>query len=146
MWVLTVFGADITMDPLQPLASLIACFVGYKLVAMVVSGSQVRFGKQEWKLLIAAGVLSSFLNGFSNSMLYGSAQLSLDIFGYMIGDVLGQIALMLGLIYILKFIRLFKVQTAHVPIGAQNKVAITTKDSFSPSFESQMGIASIYPH
>ena len=109
MWVLTVFGADITMDPLQPLASLIACFVGYKLVAMVVSGSQVRFGKQEWKLLIAAGVLSSFLNGFSNSMLYGSAQLSLDIFGYMIGDVLGQIAVMLGLIYIWKFVRLFKV-------------------------------------
>ena len=89
--------------------SLIACFVGYKLVAMVVSGSQVHFGKQEWKLLIVAGVLSSFLNGISNSMLYGSVQLSLDIFGYMIGDVLGQIALMLGLIYIWKFVRLFKV-------------------------------------
>ena len=108
MWVLTVFGADIIMDPLQPLASLIACFVGYKLVAMVVSGSQVRFGKQEWKLLIAAGVLSSFLNGIFNSLLLGSAQLSLYIFGYVIGDVLGQIALMLVLIYILKFIRLFK--------------------------------------
>ena len=29
--------------------------------------------------------------------------------GMMIGDVLGQIALMLGLIYIVKFVRLFKV-------------------------------------
>ena len=108
MWILTVFGADIIMDPLQPLASLIACFVGYKLVAMVVSGSQVRFGKQEWKLLIAAGIFCSFLNGLANSLLHGSSQLSLDIFGYMIGDIFGQIALMLVLIYILKFIRLFK--------------------------------------
>lgn len=108
MWVLTVFGADITIDLLQPLASLIACFVGYKLVAMFVSRAQLRFGKQEWKLLIAAGVLSSFLNGISNSMLYGSSQLSLYILGYVIGDVLGQIALMLVLIYILKFIRLSK--------------------------------------
>ena len=58
MWVLTVFGAGIIMDPLQPLVSLIACFVGYKIGAMVVSGSQVRFGKQEWKLLIAAFILS----------------------------------------------------------------------------------------
>lgn len=109
MWYITVFGGGITIGPLQPLASLVACFVGYKLVALVVSGSQARFGKQEWKLLIAVGVLSSFLNGIFNTMLQGSAQLSLDIFGYMIGDILGQVALMLILIYILKFLRLFKV-------------------------------------
>ena len=97
------------MDPLQPLASLLACYLGYKLMSLIISGSQSRLGRQEWKLLIVAGVLSSFLNGISNSMLYSSPQLSLDIFGYMIGDVLGQIALMLGLIYILKFVRLFNV-------------------------------------
>jgi hypothetical protein len=109
MWYITVFGGGIALGPLQPLASLVACFMGYKLVALVVSGSQGGFGKQEWKLLILVGILSSFLNGIFNSMLQGSAQLSLDIFGYMIGDVLGQIALMLILIYILKFVRLFKV-------------------------------------
>ena len=109
MWYITVFGGGIALGPLQPLASLVACFAGYKLVALVVSGSQARFGKQEWKLLILVGILSSFLNGIFNSMLQGSAQLSLDIFGYMIGDVLGQIALMLILIYILKFFRLFTV-------------------------------------
>ena len=108
MWALTVFGTDITIGPLQPLASLVACFVGYKLVALLISGSKARLGRQEWKLLIAAGILCSFLNGLANSLLQGSSQLSLDIFGYLIGDVLGQIALMLGLIYILKFIRLFK--------------------------------------
>jgi hypothetical protein len=108
MWAITVFGSGIAIDPLQPLASLVACYLGYKLMSLIISGSQARLGRQEWKLLIAAGILCSFLNGLANSLLHGSSQLSLDIFGYMIGDIFGQIALMLILIYVLKFIRLFK--------------------------------------
>jgi len=109
MWYITVFGGGIAIGPFQPLASLVACYVGYKLMSLIIPGPPARLGRQEWKLLVAAGILSSLLNGVFNSLLQRSAQLSLDIVGYMIGDIFGQIGLMLVLVYILKFVRLFKV-------------------------------------
>ena len=109
MWYITVFGDGIIIDPLQPLASLVACYVGYKLMSLIIPGPSAHLGRKEWKLLIAAGILCSFLNGLTNSLLHSASQLSLDLFGYMIGDIFGQMALMLILIYILKFVRLFKV-------------------------------------
>ena len=104
MWFISVFGFNIPMHPFGPVASIAACGLGYGLMTLMFRTGSFRINR-EWQFLIAAGALGSFFNGVSNSFLNGTAQLTTDTFYYMIGDVSGQIVLMLVGIYVLKFIR-----------------------------------------
>lgn len=111
MWYLSVYATGIPIHPTQPLISLLACILGYKIALSIYFIFERFCGKQKWKILIFGGVFGSFLNGFGNSFFYceGCAPtFSHYIETYMLGDILGQLALMLLLMYLLKWIRLFK--------------------------------------
>ena len=111
MWYLSVHASNIPIHPTQPLISILACILGYKIALSIYFIFEHFCGKQKWKILIFGGVFGSFLNGLGNSFFYceGCAPtFSHYIETYMLGDILGQLALMLLLMYLLKWIRLFK--------------------------------------
>jgi hypothetical protein len=112
MWYLSVHASGIPIHPAQPLISLLACILGYKIGISIYVIFERFWGKQKWKILLFGGVSASFLNGLGNSFFYceGCAPTFSYYTGtYMLGDMLGQLALMLLLMYLLKRIRLVKV-------------------------------------
>ena len=104
MWFITVYANNISLHPLSPLFSGIACIIAVKFVFKNIK----HIIEKEWKLLLLAGLVGSFLNGLSHSFLVHKSFLTTSLIGYTIGDILGQILLMIMFIYILKFIKLFK--------------------------------------
>lgn len=104
MWFITVYANNIPLHPLSPLLSGILCIIAVKFVFMNIT----YFIEKEWKLLLFAGLIGSFLNGLSHSFLVHKSFLTISLIGYTIGDIFGQILLMIMFIYILKFIKLFK--------------------------------------
>ena len=104
MWFITVYASNIPLHPLSPLLSGIACIIAVKFIFKNIK----YMIEKEWKLLLFAGLIGSFLNGLSHSFLVYKSFLTISFIGYTIGDILGQILLMIMFIYILKFIKLFK--------------------------------------
>ena len=104
MWFITVYANNISLHPLSPLFSGIACIIAVKFIFKNIK----YMIEKEWKLLLFAGLIGSFLNGLSHSFLVHKSFLTTLLIGYTIGDILGQILLMIMFIYILKFIKLFK--------------------------------------
>jgi len=112
MWYLSVYASGIAIHPAQPLVSILACTLGYKIGLSIYVIFERFCGKQKWKILLFGGVFGSFLNGFGNRFFYCedcAHTFSYYTWTYMLGDMLGQLALMLLLMYFLKWIRLFKV-------------------------------------
>ena len=104
MWFITVYASNIPLHPLSPLLSGIACIIAVKFIFKNIK----YMIEKEWKLLLFSGLIGSFLNGLSHSFLVHKSFLTTSLIGYTIGDILGQILLTIMVIYILKFIKLFK--------------------------------------
>ena len=75
---------------------------------LIISRNRTRYLEKEWGILIVGGLIGSSLNGISSSYLQNSGVITSSLFEYMIGDMLGQIILMVMLIYMFKFLRIFK--------------------------------------
>ena len=103
MWGVIVYGAEVPLHPLQPISSCISCIIGVKIISKNTTGHI----EKEWKILILGGFIGSILNGISSSFLHNGV-ITTSIFDYIFGDMLGQILLMIILLYMFKILRIFK--------------------------------------
>ena len=63
------------------------------------------FNMSAWKWLLLAGFLGSIFNGLGHGLLQNEFSLSTQMLGYAIGDMSGQFALMIALIYYFRYIQ-----------------------------------------
>ena len=104
MWFVIVYGAGVPLHPLQPILSPLCCIIGVKIISKNKTGNI----EKEWKTLLLGGFIGSILNGISSSFIYNNGVITSSMYGYIFGDMLGQITLMVMLVYIFKFVRMFR--------------------------------------
>ena len=100
MWIISVYGFNISLHPLQPIVSILSCILGIKIISKKLTYNF----REDIPFLIIAGITGSILNGLFNSLLMSNTILSPHVLNFIFGDVLGQIALMLIFFQTLKFI------------------------------------------
>ena len=93
------------LPPLSPLVSLVSCYIGMKLVTTFANVTSKDMSISTWKWLLIAGFVSSIFNGMGIGLLQGHIGLTIQMLGYAIGDVSGQFALMIALIYYFRYIQ-----------------------------------------
>jgi hypothetical protein len=74
----------------------------------IISKNKTGNIEKEWKTLLLGGFIGSILNGISSSFVYNNGVITSSMYGYIFGDMLGQITLMVILVYIFKFVRMFR--------------------------------------
>lgn len=89
---------------LGSLISAAGCYLGLVLVDAVAKSAMQRVAFKEWQILLLAGLAGSGLNALGQAILNSSFSAWYLVAGYMIGDVFGQFALMLGLMVVFRFI------------------------------------------
>ena len=100
MWIISVYGFQIQLHPIQPIVSVLSCILGIKIISKKLTYNF----REDIPFLIIAGIIGSILNGLFNSLLMNDTFLSTQVLSYIFGDVLGQIVLMLLFFQTLKFI------------------------------------------
>ena len=108
MWFLAVYGSDIALSIYAPIVSLVACWIGVKLTEFILFVRPSTLNLAAWKYLIIAGVIGSLFNGIGLTALQHDAEFSLNVLGYVIGDVAGLFASLLILMYVFKFLRHYR--------------------------------------
>jgi len=104
MWIISVYGFQIPLHPIQPIVSVLSCILGIK----IISKKLTYIFREDIPFLIIAGIIGSILNGLFNSLLMNNTILSTQVLSFIIGDVLGQLVLFLLFYQILKFISLYR--------------------------------------
>lgn len=92
------------MPVAAPMVSIFAAYVGVKLISLAPFFSSNEFNMSAWKWLLLAGFFASIFNGLGLGLLQSEFNLTLQILGYAIGDVSGQLILMICLIYYFRYI------------------------------------------
>jgi len=100
MWIISVYGFQIPLHPIQPIVSVLSCILGIKIISKKLTYNF----REDIPFLIISGIIVSILNGLFNSLLMNDTFLSTQVLSYIFGDVLGQIVLMLLFFQTLKFI------------------------------------------
>jgi len=100
MWIISVYGFQIPLHPIQPIVSVLSCILGIKIISKKLTYNF----REDIPFLIIAGIIGSILNGLFNSLLMNDTFLSTQVLSYIFGDVLGQIVLILLFFQTLKFI------------------------------------------
>ena len=96
----------IYLDPLSPIVSLIACYVGYLLATKFINGKTSQFNIKRWHFFLIAGAVSSIFNGITLSLLHFNDNSLLGVLGYVIGDVAGLAVCFFMLIYAFRLVRM----------------------------------------
>ena len=104
MWIISVYGFQIPLHPIQPIVSVLSCILGIKIISKKLTYNF----REDIPFLIIAGIIGSILNGLFNSLLMNNTILSIQVLSFIIGDVLGQVVLFLLFYHILKFINLYR--------------------------------------
>ena len=104
MWIISVYGFQIPLHPIQPIVSVLSCILGIKIISKKLTYNF----REDIPFLIIAGIIGSILNGLFNSLLMNNTILSIQVLSFIIGDVLGQMVLFLLFYQILKFISLYR--------------------------------------
>ena len=94
------------LDPMSPVVSMIACYLGYKAATLLPVFTDRALTPNLWKFLIIAGATSSLANGVALSALQHQGTEIVSVVGYMIGDISGLIVCFLILMYAFRFARL----------------------------------------
>jgi hypothetical protein len=100
MWIISVYGFQIPLHPIQPIVSVLSCVLGIKIISKKLTYNF----REDIPFLIIAGIIGSILNGLFNSLLMNNTILSTQVLSFIIGDLLGQMVLMLLFFQTLKFI------------------------------------------
>jgi hypothetical protein len=100
LWIET---QHIDLDLTAPMVSVIAAYLGVKLISFIPNIGFRDFRMSAWKWLLLAGFLGSIFNGLGHGLLQKEFSLSSQMLGYAIGDVSGQFALMVCLIYYFRY-------------------------------------------
>lgn len=101
MWFFDTRVNGLDLHVLGSLVSAAGCYLGLFLVNAVVKFAFQRPVFKEWHILLLAG---SALNALGQAILNSSFSAWYLVAGYMIGDVFGQFALMLGLMVVFRFV------------------------------------------
>lgn len=100
-----------------PIVSLVGCYLGMQFVRLSFADTKsVSFKRHDWKLMFWGGVAASILNALGlaifdhglNDTLFSTVR-QLDVLGYVIGDVLGLMLCLAGLVYLFRMIKHLKV-------------------------------------
>ena len=102
---LWTIGQDVKLDIKAPLISVLAAYLGVKLIAIIPNIGFHDFGASAWKWLLLAGFAGSIFNGLGIGLLHNEFSLTTQMLGYSIGDVSGQFALMICLIFYFRYIQ-----------------------------------------
>ena len=104
MWFFDTRVNGLDLHVLGALVSAAGCYLGLVLVNAVAKSAMQRVAFKEWQILLLAGLAGSGLNALGKAILNSSFSAWYLVAGYMIGDVFGQFALMLGLMVVFRFI------------------------------------------
>ena len=104
MWFVDVYGNGVPINAIHPLISGICCVVAVKLA----SGAFKGILEKEWKLLLVAGLIGSILSSLIMSLIINMNFFNITVFHFVFGDMAGQLALMIMLIYLFRFSRMIK--------------------------------------
>lgn len=98
--------SGIYLDPLAPIVSLIACYLGYLIATQFINVETSQFNAKKWQFFLLAGTVSSIFNGLSLSLLHSQDFTLLSVLGYVVGDVAGLAVCFFVLIYVFRLVRL----------------------------------------
>jgi hypothetical protein len=106
-WFITVYGNDLKLHPVGPLASVIACYFGHVFFNMVNRIKSDNFITNTWiNVLIMSGIMS-ILNGVALTLLNFDGDFLTGVFGYLIGDISGAFFFMVISLYVYRSIKFF---------------------------------------
>jgi hypothetical protein len=94
------------LDPMSPVVSMIACYLGYKAATLLPVFKDRVLAPSLWKFLVIAGATSSLANGVALSVLQHQGAEIVSVIGYLVGDISGLIVCFLILMYAFRFARL----------------------------------------
>ncbi len=104
MWVFDTRENGLDLHVYGSVVSAVGCYLGLISVNAVVKFSKQPALFKEWQILLLAGLAGSALNALGQAILNSSFSSWYLVAGYMIGDVFGQFALMLGLMVVFRLI------------------------------------------
>ena len=108
MWTLAVFGNNVPLHPLAPIASISATYLGV-IVANLLFELGYKISKPtEWKFLLFAGFVSSIANAASLSFLQHPNEILYSMIGYATGDMAGMALCLIAIMYFFRFLRHYK--------------------------------------
>ena len=103
MWAISAFGDGIELDVWSPLVSMAAVYAGVFLVRYIAGlPPQENPLDVSWRQCLLAGLVASLFNGFALSILIAGDVDWYLMAGYSLGDIIGQIVMMLLLILIMR--------------------------------------------
>ena len=102
MWAITTYGGDSLIRFDGVIVSLLACYAGVRLVRTVVGESEANYSAFSWRTMLVAGAVASLFNSVGLSILHFSAPPPAILIGYFVGDLAGQAALMVILIFVFR--------------------------------------------
>ena len=106
LFMLLTNGIGAHLDVLSPVVSMIACYLGFVVGSVFITGQKKQLSLRMWKFFVGVGAISSLFNGIALSFLQHSGTEIIATIGYMIGDVAGLIACFIILMYAFRFARL----------------------------------------
>ena len=104
MWYITVYGNGIPLHPIQPIISVGCCVISVQLASRAFKGIL----EKEWKLLLFSGAIGSISSSVITNYILDMNFFNITVLQFIIGDISGQMALMVVLIYLFKFSRMIK--------------------------------------
>ena len=103
MWAISAFGDGVELDVWSPLVSTAAVYAGIFLVRYIAGlPSQENSLYVSWRHCLLAGFVASLFNGLALSILIAGDVDWYLMAGYSLGDIIGQIVMMLLLILIMR--------------------------------------------
>ena len=102
MWYVDVYGNEILISPIQPIIHGVCCVVSFKLICRAIKSTI----KKEWHLILIAGSFASVSSALITNFILDINFFNINTLQFIIGDIAGQIALMIMLIYLFKFSRI----------------------------------------
>ena len=105
-WFITVYGNDLELHPLGPLASSAGCLLGYighTTIKKLVPNNLVT---NTWIDVLLLSAIMSIFNGAALTILNFEGDFLTGVFGYLIGDIAGAFFFMVIALYIYRSIKL----------------------------------------
>jgi hypothetical protein len=106
-WFITVYGNNLDLHPLGPMASVIACYFGYLMFNAVNRLKSDKLITNTWINVLIMSAIMSILNGAALTLLNFDGDFLTGVFGYLIGDIAGAFFFMVIALYIYRSIKFF---------------------------------------
>ena len=107
-WALAAWGYGISLDPLSPIYTLLACMFGYVLFLLLNKILRIKVNKYIWYFPVYLGVLLAVFNSISLTSLADSEEFITFAASYFVGDVMGMFVFLFLVMFAFRYIRKFK--------------------------------------